>query len=615
MPPHGRNALLPLALSAAAVACAVAIGAPATASPAGAPEYREEGPSLLVCTEDAEEFAERNEAVNYNQRIVNERLYEQCMETGHRNLAEALGAVEAPGTRIRILPGDYTSDQTIVLDGIADLQIEGLGDGPEDIRLSARYEADAVIKARNTTGLYLKGFTVRQSRGAGLLLRYVEGVTVDGVSAIHNGGHGLHAADSSALRLSDCRARGNDGAGIAIEDSDAEVSGCEAAENLVGLRESGGGEVILETTRLHGNTTGLIVTDTSDGHRLEATGNSIYGNNADHYANLADGSCEAEPARRNWDEGGRCPAEAVPVGVGILVDNGNDTVFSDNHIWGQHTAAAMVWGAPGIDDTASHRNRFEENTLGFRDDGQLLRNRLDLWWDGKGEGNCFTEPAAEHTTPAVLPACGDPGPGRVLTEPVKAFKVWHCGSGPMDGGALPSGCDWFGAKFTERLEVQAAIAFAAALLFLSGAGWLGAARSPEPPPPMSMTFSAAATASGALLLVLAAWSGRSDHEALAIGLWGLGWILAGRSWSSTGLGAFGGFTALIGGIAVLDAIDRGLWTVPAIPVSPAWMWLVLLPPWLLLAFGAVFRRRVREPSRPPVQRTPATVPAHDRFDW
>ncbi len=140
-------------------------------------------------------------------------------------------------------------------------------------------------------------------------------------------------------------------------------------------------------------------------------------------------------------------------------------------------------------------------------------------------------------------------------------------------------------------------------------------RAPLPPPPMSMTFSAIATGAGALLLVLASWTGRSDYEALAIGLWGFGWVLAGRSWFTAGLGAFGSFTALIGGLAVLDAVDRGLWTVPVVPVAPAWMWVVLLPVWVLLAIGAVFRPRVRERPRPPVQRTPATVPARDRFDW
>jgi len=609
MPLHARNALLPVAISALAGTAAGLLAIASPASAAETPDYREDGPAILVCTEDTADFTEYNEEVAYNRRIVNERLYEDCLETGHRDLAAAIAAVEAPGTRIQILPGRYEAARAVAIDGAWDLQIEGMGDSPDDVHLSVEYAAETVIEARNATGLYLKGFTVGGGRETGLLLHGVEGAVLDGLHAVQNGGSGLHVADSAAVRLTGCRAEGNDGAGVALERSEAEATGCESTANLIGLRESGG-EVVLEANRLHGNTTGLIVTGAAEGHRVRASGNLVFDNNADHYTPLAEEHCGAEPARRERTEGVLCPAESAPIGVGVLIAGANDAEITGNHVWGQDAAGVMVWGAPGADDTASHRNRFEDNTFGYRDDGGRSRNRLDVWWDGKGEGNCFTEPTAGHTTPEALPRCGRPGPARLLAEPVKAFKVWHCGT-----GAVASGCDWFGAEFTERLEVRVAIAFAAALLFLTGAGWFGAVRAPVPPPPMSMTFSAVATGSGALLLVLAAWAGRSDHEALAIGLWGLGWILAGRCWFSAGLSAFGSFTALIGALAILDAVDRGVWIVPVVPVSPAWMWAALLPLWTLLALGAVFRRRERERPLPPVRRTPVTAPAHDRFDW
>ncbi|MCH7232776.1 right-handed parallel beta-helix repeat-containing protein [Glycomyces sp. L485] len=611
MPPHGPKALLPVTLSALAVGAALLAASPAAAAETEPPDYRDEGPHLLVCPGDADAFAERNADVSYNRRIDNEQLYEACAENGHRDLADAVAAATEPGMRILILPGQYTASTPVVIDGRADLQIEGRGDSPEDVTLTGGYTAETVIEASDATGLYLRGFTVTGGSATGLLLSGAQGATVEQVNATDNGKNGIHINDSTAVDLVDCTATGNDAAGIALHDTEATVTGCDSGDNLTGLLDTGAGRLTLEANRLHDNTTGLVVTDTAEGHRLDAHRNSIYDNNADHYGNLTSGACDTEPAADTI-----CPAETTPTGVGILIDEGNDTRFIGNHLWGHRTAAAMLWGETGIDDTASHRNRFEGNTLGYRDDGHRSRNRLDLWWDGQGEGNCFTEPGALHTTPAVLPVCdADNGPARLLGEPVKTFKIWHCDTGPLQGDTVPAGCDWFGAKFTDRLEFQAAVVFAASLLFLTGAGWLGAARSPNPPPPMSMTFSAIATGSAALLLVLASWSGRSDYEALAIGLWGAGWILAGRSWFSTGLHAFGGFTALIGGLAVLDALDRGTWIIPVVPVSPAWMWLALLPLWTLLALGAVLRRHRREPASPPVQRTPVTVPAHDRFDW
>ncbi|GAB3657044.1 right-handed parallel beta-helix repeat-containing protein [Glycomyces tarimensis] len=591
-----------MAIGALAVGAALAAGSPAGAAEHEAPDYRDDGPYLLVCPADAEHFTERNAEVSYNQRIANEQLHERCADDGFSDLADAVAAIDEAGATVKILPGYYVLEAPLVLDGADRLQIEGLGDGPEDVRFTTAQAADTVITAQDATGLYLEGFTVTGAATSGLHLEGVEGATVASVAATGNGEHGIRVGDSTAVAIADCAASGNGTAGVTLDGTEGTVTGCASADNLTGLLQTGGGDVVLEANRLYDNTTGLVVADSAEGHRLRATGNSIYNNNADHYG----GDCDT----------GLCPRQRAPIGVGVLIAAANDTRFTGNHIWGQRTAAAMIWGEAGIDDDASHRNEFEGNTLGFRDDGQRSRNRLDLWWDGQGEGNCFNEPEALHTTPAVLPACGgESGPARLLGDPVKTFKLWHCGPGELDGGAVPAGCDWYGAQFTDRLEFQTAVVFAAALLFLTGAGWLGAARSPTPPPPMSMTFSAIATGSAAVLMMLAAWSGRSDYEALAIGLWGLGWILAGRSWFSAGLHAFGGFTALIGGLAILDAVDRGVWIVPVIPASPAWMWFLLLPVWILLALGAVFRRYTPEPASPPVQRTPVTVPSHNRFDW
>lgn len=629
MPPLRSKALLPVALSAlAALGASLALaaaGSPAAAQdtgaetetdPAGgvdAPEYRDDGPYLLVCTGDAEDFADRNAEVAYNQRIVNERLYPECAESGYRGLDQALEAVAEAGTRIQILPGHYTLESAVVVEGATDLQIEGLGDGPEDVHLSGRFADESVLEVRDSTGMYLKGLTVQGGRETGLLMDSVEGATVEAVSVIHNGHTGLRVNDSSAIAVTACTATGNDAAGIAIASSEAFVTGCEASGNLIGLLLGGTGEADVTSNRLHDNTTGLI---TTGGTSTEIRSNAVYDNNADHYENLESGSCDLPPAERNWSEGIICPAQTAPIGVGILIAAANDTTVADNHIWGQNTAAAMVWGAGGVDDTVPHRNRFEGNSLGLRDEGGRSRNRLDLWWDGRGEGNCFDEPTALHTTPAVLPGCDDTlTPARVLGEPVKTFKVWQCGTDLLAETGTTAGCDWFGAKFTDRLEFQATVVFAAALLFLTGAGWLGAARSPVPPPPMAMTFSAIATGSAAVLWVLASWSGRSDYEALAIGLWGAGWLLAGRAWFASKLHAFGAFTVLIAVLAVLDAIDRGVQMIPVLPVSPAWMWLVLLPLWLLLALGAMLRHYEKEPEPLPAQRTPVTVPEHNRFDW
>ncbi len=593
-------------------------GPPADGEP---PAYSEDGPALLVCGDDADDFAERNEGVNYNQRIENERTYEDCLAGGHRDLASAINAVTEPGTRILVLPGHHTADEAALVDpaanpAVADLQIEGLGDGPEDVILSGGFTADTVLEARGATGLYLKGLTFGQSRESALLLTRVEGAALDAVAAVENGGNGLHIVDSLAVALTGCRAEAADIAGIAIENSNASITECESTGNLAGLLTTGGGAIDITANRLHGNTTGLAVTDTGAATDIAVTANRIYDNNIDHYSRLATAACTADLADRDWSAGIVCPGRTLPRGIGILVADGNLVRVTENRIWNQDAAGIASWGTPGLDGAGGDENTFAGNVFGIRDDGQQQRNRLDLWWDGVGADNCFNEPNLYRSAPAVLPGCGMVDQtSRIAGDPLRAFKTWHCGIGDASTG-VPEHCDWFGARFTDRLEFQMAVVFAAALLFLTSAGWLGAARSENPPRAGRMTFSALATGAGGLLLVLAVWSSRADYEALAIGLWGFGWILAGRSWRQCGMAVLGSFTGLIGATAVLDAIDRAVWTIAPLPLSPAWFWLALLPLWTLFALAAAFGpRRVEEEPPPPVERTPVTAPSHNRFDW
>ncbi|GAA2140782.1 right-handed parallel beta-helix repeat-containing protein [Glycomyces algeriensis] len=581
------------------------------------PVYREDGPYLLVCPADPEAFAARNEGVEYLRRLENERLYEECQDSGFPSLPAALAQSE-PGMRVLILPGDYTLDEPArVPEDLENLQIEGRGDGPEDVLLSGRFALDTVMEVDGAPGLYLKGFTLGQAREKALgLLSW--GATVEAVAAVQSGGAGIHLSGSRAVVLTDCRAESADTAGILIEESDADVSGCEATGNTVGVWYWGSSATgRIAGNRLHGNTTGIAVEHT--GARPEIPGvdvadNLIYGNNTDHYDHLGTAACRAPLDERAWGEV-LCPDFAVPAGVGLLVAESDKLTATGNRIWDQQTAAIAAWGGTGTDFQASgDQNTFSGNTFGIREDGQRQRNRVDLWWDGTGTDLCFDEPGAFRSSPAVLPDCDATlQPSRIAGDPMKTLKVAVCGVDRTE--ELPDGCDWFGARFTDRLEFQAVVVFAASLLFLTGAGWLAAARTDDPPRAGRMTFSAMATGAGGLLLVLAVWSGRADYEALATGLWGFGWLLAGRSWRQCGMVFFGLFTGLIGAVAVLDAVDRAVWTLPFVPVAPAWIWAALLPLWTLVALSLALGPRRREEEPIPVERTPVTAPAHDRFDW
>ncbi|WP_091032281.1 right-handed parallel beta-helix repeat-containing protein [Glycomyces harbinensis] len=581
---------------------------PPGASDAQPPAYRETGPRILVCPADADAFAERNQEVDYLRRIENERLYEDCTATGHHDLLSALDAA-SPGDRIDILPGHYPLERTAQIGAdLTDLQIEGLGDGPEDVTLSGRFALDTVMDAAGAN-LYLKGFTLAQAGDTALRLT-AAGATVDQVAAFQSGNLGLHVSDATGVLLTGCRADAVDTAGIDVLSSEVAVQDCEVTGSTAGIALHGPGTVAdVSGNRLHGNSTGLAVHDTGDRSAITAGANLLYDNNTDHFSGR--GACANGPDVRDWTDGALCPDHAYPSGVGLLLADADGVEATGNRIWNQHTAAVAAWGAPGPAG-GGNRNTVADNDFGVREDGQRQRNRLDVWWDGTGAENCFDEPGAYRTAPAVLPGC-DAAATRILGDPLRTAKAWHCGLGAASD--VPGDCDWFGAQFTDRLEFRVAVAFAAVLLFLTATGWLAAARSLDPPRAGQMTFSALSTGAGGLLFVVAVWSGRADYEALAIGLWGFGWFLAGQSWRRSGRPVFGTFTALVGLLAVLDAVDRGVWTVPVVPLAPAWLWLAALPLWTLLALAAVSASRPREPEPPQVERTPVTAPPHDRFDW
>ncbi|MCC3763517.1 right-handed parallel beta-helix repeat-containing protein [Glycomyces sp. TRM65418] len=631
--PHPRAAAFGALLTATAICASLLAGAlwtePPPAPPArhalddvpsGAapPEYREDGPSLLVCPSDPEDFTERNEGVGYNKRIQNERLYEECPERGYTSLADAVAdALATDGTRVLVLPGHYPGTGVQILDAPddaaegpgegADLQIEGLGDSPDDVQFSAGFDHDSALVIGSRMSVYLKGFMLTEARVSGLDLGGVHSAVVEGVAGVGNRANGLAIGGAGPVAVLDCRAEGNGNAGITLSGLQTTVDSCEATGNRIGMRVGGQTDLELTGNHLHGNATGLLIAEPVADAGLRVSGNLIHDNNAE--AEIDSPACEPERGGIG-DAGVRCVDLTAPAGVGVAI-SGSGVHLADNHIWGQRLAAVAVWSPTG--GPRAEGNRIEGNTLGFRDDGARSRNRIDLWWDGTGSGNCFDQPA-HHTTPDVLPGCGA-SVDRVYGDPLRAYKVWRCGPEAVAGGEAPTGCDWLGATSTDRIEFQAAVLFATSLLFLTGAGWLAAARAPIAPRPHQMTFSAMATGAGALLLLLALWSGRADYEAIAIGLWGLGWLLAGRSWRRCGLPFFGTFTGLIGLLAVVDALDRGVWTIAPLPVSPAWLWLALLPLWTLVALGVAFRPRAREEEPAPVERTPVTAPSHDRFDW
>ena len=77
--------------------------------------------------------------------------------------------------------------------------------------------------------------------------------------------------------------------------------------------------------------------------------------------------------------------------------------------------------------------------------------------------------------------------------------------------------------------------------------------------------------------------------ALGLVLLGFWWLTSGLALRKQGTPLLGGLTLALGIVALLGAVDTGLWMLPWIPISPAWLRLLLELIWIPSALVVVLR--------------------------
>ena len=224
------------------------------------------------------------------------------------SIQKAIDAAK-PGTTIVVEPGTYAENLVIPTDGIT-LRGGGGDDedgGPAKLVPPAQFApacgetstavigicvADVVgfdpntgpitktVKDVHISNLTIKGFT-----DSGIFMADTSGSHVNGVHSLNNGGYGMFALSSSAVRFTNSVAEGNHEAGFYIGESpkaDAVVSHNTAHGNGIGafFRDSRGGHFSDNT--LNGNCVGMMVLNTGSGPSgagdVVATDNTTDGN-------------------------------------------------------------------------------------------------------------------------------------------------------------------------------------------------------------------------------------------------------------------------------------------------------------------------------------------------
>ncbi|MFI6964135.1 right-handed parallel beta-helix repeat-containing protein [Streptomyces sp. NPDC050255] len=512
--------------------------------------------------------------------------------------------------------------------GKKDLQIEGTGAARTDVVIDAKYQKLNAVRADGSDGVYFKNFTAQRTTFNSLYILAQDGFVIDDVLTRWNDEYGFLTFASDHGLYKNCESYGNgdsgiypgsasdinDGYGYEVPRYSIEITGCRSHHNMVGYSGTAGDSVYVHDNEFDHNMGGASMDSAFPGHpglpqnhaRFER--NLIHDNNADYYPYVADGTCAKPPVERGYEDGVVCPQISMPPGTGIITAGGNWNLYENNWVYGQKRAAFFLSAVPafirgedalGKQTDTSHHNRYANNHLGTDKQGRSRPNGADVWWDGQGAGNCWQSDAGA-STPRSLPSCGSErgsvtgSTDRLVGEPVKLAQLLVCADYNVQARRLPAGCDWYGARGIERIEVQASLGIAVVLVLVGGVLWWRRLRTNR--------LATAATVLGLIGLGLDVAGSTMGLAATYVPALAL--LLTGLWWTGIGLvlrrerPGLGWTTVALGALTLLDALDKGVFMIPWIPLSPAWVRGLLGLVWVVWAVVAAARHGERATGAP-----------------
>jgi hypothetical protein len=376
--------------------------------------------------------------------------------------------------------GDRLSDLDRRCDDKCNLQIEGMGNEPTDVRIVGARHKDNVIRADRADGIVLRNFLVQFSDFNNIYVHETNGFRESDIltrwsreygALSFTSDHGLYermsgygAGDSVIYPGSGPQRRDCGKYGI-------EVRNVDAHHSTIGYSGTAGDSVFVHHSRFHHNSAGLTTDSFASGHpgmpqdcsRFE--NNLFHSNNVNYFTESRDEYCRNTPPRQR-DRRIVCPAFQVPVGTGMMIAGGNGNVVKNNFFFNNwRNGVRLLWvpaAARGETDPTkqqdtSHDNKFLNNRMSVRPDGTRDPNGqdptkgdgyADFWWDEEGNGNCWRgnvgpggRPPTTNFFRLLCPAPPHPAgfnPAKVSSQAPCA--AWDPSSPVNDD---PPGCDWF----------------------------------------------------------------------------------------------------------------------------------------------------------------------------
>ncbi len=306
----------------------------------------------------------------------------------------------APGSVIRVQPGEYYESITVDVDKITLIG----GDGTPATRPALDghgVHSDAVIvSGRDFT---MSNFEVRHYVGNGVVAQETTNFTLKDSKFEDTGLYGVYPVRSSFVKIQRVEVIGARDAGIYVGQSKGiVVEDCVAHGNVTGIEIENSVDARVERNHVYDNAGGILVfalpgNPSKEAKRTRVALNRIIGNN---HENFADPS--AIVAR-------------VPSGGGVFILAADDTEVTDNEIRDHNSFGVAVLGLESLfpgrgsfdvgafsDRTRVHENRFTNN--GGNADKKITAAGLkgaDLLWDVTGPTNTWNEPGATTAVPVL----------------------------------------------------------------------------------------------------------------------------------------------------------------------------------------------------------------------
>lgn len=374
------------------------------------PTYRTSGPTLLVCKAEAKaEFDQRIAGFPADLKAENDRLWTECQAGGYRHLQQAVDAVKLPGTNIKILPGRYLEEPSLVPNspecqtvwdtapkgklytefpilsfdqqvacphltnlvailGKKNLQIEGTGAHREDVIIDAEFKKLNTIRADNADGVYFRNMTAQKSEFNAFYIMETDGFVVDNTLGRWNDEYGFLTFAVDHGLYTDCEGYGNGDSAVypgaasninkdkghEVPRYAVEIRRCWGHHNLLGYSGTAGDSVWVHDSKFTDNTTGIATDSAFPDHpgmpqnHSKFENNIIANNNSDYFKYVVDGTCKKPLPERGYEDGVVCPAVGLPVGGGVVNPGGNYNIWRDNWIYGNKYSGFVTSYVPAF---------------------------------------------------------------------------------------------------------------------------------------------------------------------------------------------------------------------------------------------------------------------------